>query len=411
MQEPQDRAQVPPAVAEVFHRAKVAQQLAEEQVTELVVQLETQVADLEREKAELLASSPLNGLNHPVLRDALVGAAVAGSQEWVPDMLGTVGSGPWETAEFDDFLSTRDFVLRVFPHEGLEAVVLGRHGWTEADLSKQLYLWDGAPARIYTQELFVLGMAIAADPLVVLTEQQLLAVSGDHPAIAYLRAQNFAWPMRPALPPGGDSVQAWADEDLFHQSSPLRLLGYSVARGKWTAAQRRGFLRQAMQTEVLPGLDVPEAQSRWGVAYSAQRLYAISSHLFWLVRFQGPDKPAAREKWVADLTWLKQNFYRRSQGFRWPYVSEAVPVATARAPTGLHKLVTPSSALAAIVGHGPMSRQDITVKVWAYIKANKLQDPENPRMIVPDASLSAVLGPHKVNMFGMTRLIVDHVVG
>lgn len=411
MQEPQDRAQVPPAVTVVFHRAKVAQQLAEEHVTQLVVQLQNQVADLEREKAELLASSARSGLNHPVLRDALVGAALAGNQDWVPDMLGTVGFGPWEGDEFDDFLSTREFVVRVFPHEALEAVVFGVHGWTEADLSKQLYLWDGAPARIYTQELFVLGLSIGADPLAVLTEQQLLAVAGDHPAIAYLKTQNFAWPMRPGLALEGDSVQAWADEDLFHQSSPLRLLGYSVAKGKWSAAQRRGLLRQAMQTETLPGLDSPEAQTRWGVAYSAQRLYAISRHLFWLVRFQGPDKPQAREKWVADLTWLKQNFYRRSQGFRWPFVSDAVPAARARAPTGLHKHVRPSAALAAVVGTGPMSRQDITAKVWAYIKTNKLQDPENPRMIVPDALLAAVMGTQKQSMFEMTRLIAEHVHG
>lgn len=68
-----------------------------------------------------------------------------------------------------------------------------------------------------------------------------------------------------------------------------------------------------------------------------------------------------------------------------------------------------SEALAEIVGKGPMPRTEVTKKLWAYIKKNKLQDPKNKRNIVPDAKLSQVLGKKTVNMFEMTKLVNKHL--
>ncbi len=68
-----------------------------------------------------------------------------------------------------------------------------------------------------------------------------------------------------------------------------------------------------------------------------------------------------------------------------------------------------SEALSAVVGKGPMPRTEVTKKLWAYIKKNKLQDPKNKRNILPDGSLSAVLGKKPVNMFEMTKLVNKHL--
>src|SRR5262245_55258968 len=73
------------------------------------------------------------------------------------------------------------------------------------------------------------------------------------------------------------------------------------------------------------------------------------------------------------------------------------------------KAMTPSSALAAIVGSGSLPRTDVTKKVWDYIKKNKLQDAVNKRMINADDKLKAVLGKAKVTMFEMTKLISNHL--
>jgi chromatin remodeling complex protein RSC6 len=73
------------------------------------------------------------------------------------------------------------------------------------------------------------------------------------------------------------------------------------------------------------------------------------------------------------------------------------------------KAMTPSGALAAIVGAGALPRTEVTKKVWDYIKKNKLQDAVNRRMINADDKLKAVLGKAKVTMFEMTKLISNHL--
>lgn len=70
-----------------------------------------------------------------------------------------------------------------------------------------------------------------------------------------------------------------------------------------------------------------------------------------------------------------------------------------------------SEELAAIVGKGPMPRTEVTKKLWAYIKARKLQDPKNKRNIIADEKLCKVFGANKktVNMFEMTKLVSKHL--
>lgn len=69
-----------------------------------------------------------------------------------------------------------------------------------------------------------------------------------------------------------------------------------------------------------------------------------------------------------------------------------------------------SQELEAVVGKGPMPRTEVTKKLWAYIKANKLQDANNKRNILPDNKLAEVFGSDSaVNMFEMTRLVSQHL--
>ena len=69
-----------------------------------------------------------------------------------------------------------------------------------------------------------------------------------------------------------------------------------------------------------------------------------------------------------------------------------------------------SDALATVVGNKPLPRTEVTKKLWAYIKKNKLQDSVNKRMINADANLKAVFGGKtKVSMFEMTKLVSKHL--
>ncbi len=72
--------------------------------------------------------------------------------------------------------------------------------------------------------------------------------------------------------------------------------------------------------------------------------------------------------------------------------------------------VTPDAALSEVVGAKPLPRTELTKKLWAYIKKNKLQDQKNRRMIKSDDSLKPVFGGKtSVNMFEMTKLVNRHV--
>jgi upstream activation factor subunit UAF30 len=72
--------------------------------------------------------------------------------------------------------------------------------------------------------------------------------------------------------------------------------------------------------------------------------------------------------------------------------------------------VTPSPALAEVVGSKPIPRTEVTKKLWAYIKKNGLQDKKNRRMINADTALKTVFGGKaSVNMFEMTKLVGKHL--
>ncbi len=74
------------------------------------------------------------------------------------------------------------------------------------------------------------------------------------------------------------------------------------------------------------------------------------------------------------------------------------------------KPMTPSPALSEVVGSKPIPRTEVTKKLWAYIKKNKLQDAKNRRNIKADDNLKAVFGGKTVvNMFEMTKLVNKHL--
>ena len=72
--------------------------------------------------------------------------------------------------------------------------------------------------------------------------------------------------------------------------------------------------------------------------------------------------------------------------------------------------VSPSPALAEVVGDRPIPRSEVTKRLWAYIKKNNLQDQKNKRMINADSALKPVFGGKSaVNMFEMTKLVGKHL--
>jgi chromatin remodeling complex protein RSC6 len=84
---------------------------------------------------------------------------------------------------------------------------------------------------------------------------------------------------------------------------------------------------------------------------------------------------------------------------------------SARKPSAAFmKPLTPSAALAEVIGSKPVPRTEVVKKLWVYIKANKLQDNANRRMINADAKLKPVFsGKAQVSMFDMAKHITKHL--
>jgi hypothetical protein len=198
-------------------------------------------------------------------------------------------------------------------------------------------------------------------------------------------------------------------EDL-EAVSPLRAMGYTVAEGSLTERQRRNILRKAITQETLDLEDTAQSDHRWGCGHTSDRLKAIASYLFWLARFQGAEKPGAKERWLSDIDWLKKSYSDLAAGINWKSFgaenlasSRRVPYAAFMAP------LNPSPPLAAIVGREPISRVEVTKKIWEYIKRNRLQDGVTKRIINADKKLLKIFGKSQVSMFEMAKLVNDHL--
>ena len=89
----------------------------------------------------------------------------------------------------------------------------------------------------------------------------------------------------------------------------------------------------------------------------------------------------------------------------------AKKVAAKRTPNAAFmKALTPSPALAAVIGAEPLPRTEVTKKVWEYIKKHNLQDAANKRNINADDKLKVIFKKAQVSMFEMTKLISDQLL-
>ena len=92
-----------------------------------------------------------------------------------------------------------------------------------------------------------------------------------------------------------------------------------------------------------------------------------------------------------------------------PATKKAAPAKKRTPNAAFMKAMTPSAALAAVIGDKPLPRTEVTKKVWEYIKKNGLQDAAKRTMINADAKLKEIFKKAQVSMFEMTKLISGHL--
>lgn len=68
-----------------------------------------------------------------------------------------------------------------------------------------------------------------------------------------------------------------------------------------------------------------------------------------------------------------------------------------------------SPELEAVVGSKKLTRPQVVKKLWVYIKAHKLQDAKNRRMINPDKKLGEVIGNRPIDMLKLAGALSKHI--
>ena len=92
-----------------------------------------------------------------------------------------------------------------------------------------------------------------------------------------------------------------------------------------------------------------------------------------------------------------------------PAVKAAAKTPRAPRKTTAASGMTPSPALAAVIGADAVARTEVIKKLWDYIKAQGLQDAKDKRTINADAKLLPVFGKPQVSMFELAGVIGKHL--
>lgn len=235
----------------------------------------------------------------------------------VPKQVLLVGDGPWPIDNFTELLQEIGFeVWQNGCDADIEVVIVGRENWSESVIDAQIEERDGESLRVYPQELFVILLAMQADPLEIADPESLLKFVDGHPVFEYLFNQEFPWP-ETAFEDGPPATvgEGFDGEDA---SSPLYKMGYSVAQQvALTPSRRHDLLEETYAEESLPWCISDEYMEDWGEANSRKRLRRIAWHLHLMTkRFKRHMEAVAR--WESDLDWLKRTYYKPIHRFRWP---------------------------------------------------------------------------------------------
>lgn len=124
---------------------------------------------------------------------------------------------------------------------------------------------------------------------------------------------------------------------------------------------------------------------------------------------KAPAKKAPAKKAAAKKSGPVKTIVGKTATKKAPAKKAAAKTAARTPNAAFMKAMTPSPALAAVIGAMAVPRTEITSKLWAYIKKNNLQDPKAKRFINADDKLKEVFGKPRVDMFEMTRLVQGHL--
>ncbi|MCO5104998.1 MAG: DNA topoisomerase III [Burkholderiaceae bacterium] len=151
---------------------------------------------------------------------------------------------------------------------------------------------------------------------------------------------------------------------------------------------------------------------------------AFKAHLAWdaqagKVNFEfapskfPPRKPAAGGATKTIASGSSRTSAGALKGIKKPATAKKAPAKKAAGKTAAPRKPAagkaPSPQLAAVIGTEPVARPAAVKKLWEYIKAQNLQDPQDKRTIVADDKLRAIFGKDRAGMFELAGLLGPHL--
>ena len=199
----------------------------------------------------------------------------------------------------------------------LETLIIGREGWDEEQVLRQLDLRTDQRLTVYSQEMILAFLACGNDPL--MGDQALLDFfSNGHRGLTFLKSIGVQWPSTEVFPGTGQlSNPDWPKTGL------LKHMGYEVGENGKDVFTRRGILQIVFDSIGLPQVMSFEYMQEWGQGRSSVRLQKMANVIASMVRnFKRRENPRPYRKaindWESDLEWLKSRFYSGRFSFRWP---------------------------------------------------------------------------------------------
>lgn len=258
-----------------------------------------------------------NPFENPTIRDWFFSQA-----NWIgkfPDGIVTLGSGPFNQEDFDEFLESKGIQLRSLKSD-VDILVIGQFDWDGEDLDDHIESRKGKNLYVYSQEMFLAFLSSSINPYdnKYYNEEVLLSFGDEHPGLLHLQEWGFDWPRTSIVQVNGGG--RLVGTDIWPQVGLLKHMGYHVGINAPFWWEREEILR-IIFTSSIPNVISRDYMEQWGTPGSSERLLKLANSIASFARIakRKSDSPLrAVEDWERDLDWLKKTFYHGRFTFPWP---------------------------------------------------------------------------------------------
>jgi len=235
-------------------------------------------------------------------------------------VVATQGDGPYDEAEFDDFLSACGIQVR-FVDDGdtpPSVAIFGREEWVEDDVDTLWEQTSGENVLVYSQELVIASLTIGSS-IFDHHDGEITDLIDGHPALErfYLyvpepASVSYPDPVSTVHEDSHPTLLVSFDTGAWPTSGVLSEMGYRVGKSGLIAAARHKILEDVLTVQLVAASAAANAYVReWGRPASRWRLQKMVNSIAAFARNarrRSADYSEAIADWESDLEWLRVTY-------------------------------------------------------------------------------------------------------